>query len=201
MQIKGSRDKKVRATLDMMPMIDVTFQLIIFFLLSSTFVVQTSVPIELSRSEGAAQLEKKNMTITLAAGEGGPDNGGAVYADDTEITAWIDLRRVLLELKNRNPDALVLVRPDRNVPTERLVYVLGMANNLGIVHYGIAAQQAEPPEDHTGREDARPAPIHAPPGREADLARVGPRSVERSRRSHGGVLWVRLGPARHGEPP
>lgn len=145
MQIKRNREKKVRATLDMMPMIDVTFQLIIFFLLSSTFVVQTSVPIELSRSEGAAQLEKKNMTITLAAGEGGPDNGGAVYADDTEISAWIDLRRVLLELKNRNPEALVLVRPDRSVPTERLVYVLGMANNLGITHYGIAAQQAEPP--------------------------------------------------------
>ncbi len=147
MQIKRSREKKVRATLDMMPMIDVTFQLIIFFLLSSTFVVQTSVPIELSPSEGAAQLEKKNMSITLAAGDGGPDNGGAIFVDDTEITAWIDLRRVLAELKNRNPEALVLVRPDRNVPTERLVKVLGIANRLGIVHYGIAAQQAEPLEE------------------------------------------------------
>ncbi len=147
MIIKRKRERKVSAALDMTPMIDVTFQLIIFFLLSSSFVVQTSVPIELSKSESAAQMEKKNLSITLGVGPGGPDGAGPVFADDAEITSWVDLRRVLLELKNRNPDALVLVRPDKSVPTERLVYVLGMANNLGITHYGIAAQHTDPPEE------------------------------------------------------
>lgn len=147
MIIKRKRERKVRAALDMTPMIDVTFQLIIFFLLSSSFVVQTSVPIELSKSESAAQMERKNLNITLAVGPGGPENGGPIYADETEITSWVDLRRVLMELKNRNPEALVLVTPDKNVPTERLVYVLGIANKTGITHYGIAAQHTDPPEE------------------------------------------------------
>ncbi len=141
MQLRRSTTKKIRATLDMTPMIDVTFQLIIFFLLSSTFVIQSSVPVELSQvPEGAVTHEKKQLTITLQAGEGGPDNKGGVYVDETPIGNWQELRGILKALQERDPEALVLIRPDRAVPTERLLYVMGMANALGLVHYGVAAE-------------------------------------------------------------
>jgi biopolymer transport protein ExbD len=39
-----------------------------------------------------------------------------------------------------------MVRPDKNVPTERLMRVLGIANGAGITHYGIAAQQPAAPQ-------------------------------------------------------
>jgi len=145
MQLRRSSTKRVKASLDMTPMIDVTFQLIIFFLLSSTFVVQSSVPVELSQvPEGAVTHEKKQLTITLQTGEGGPDNKGGVYVDDTPIKNWTELRGILLALKERDPEALVLIRPDRAVPTERLLYVMGMANACGLYHYGVAAESPLP---------------------------------------------------------
>lgn len=139
MKFPRNSARKVRANVELTPLIDVVFQLLIFFMLSSTFVVQSSVPIELPEAEGAMQLERKELSITLVYGTGGPEDGGEVYIDEVPITHWTQLTRALVDLRERDPDALVLIRPDARVPTARLVKVLGFANSVGIKHYGIAA--------------------------------------------------------------
>lgn len=144
MKFKRDNRRKVLASLDMTPLIDVVFQLLIFFMVSSTFVVQSSVPIELPEAEGADQLESKEMSITLVYGTGGPEDGGEIFVNDISITNWTQLTRSLVELRERDPEALVLIRPDARVPTERLVKVLGFANSVGIKNYGIAATSPMP---------------------------------------------------------
>ena len=139
MKFPRTSQRKVRASVELTPLIDVVFQLLIFFMLASTFVVQTSVPIELPEAEGAMQLERKEMSITLVYGTGGPEDGGEIYINDVPIINWTQLTRAMVELRERDPEALVLIRPDARVPTERLVKVLGFANSVGIKHYGIAA--------------------------------------------------------------
>ncbi|HOV32822.1 MAG TPA: biopolymer transporter ExbD [Candidatus Hydrogenedens sp.] len=132
----------VRATVDLTPLIDVVFQLLLFFMLTSTFVVQSSIPVELSKSDFSEKLEQKEATVTLSYGEGGPDNQGEVFYtedEDVPIKSWHELTRALENFYARKPDGLLLIRPDRRVPTERLVKVLGIANSVGIKHYGIAA--------------------------------------------------------------
>ena len=137
------KDKqRVKATVELTPLIDVVFQLLIFFMLSSTFVVQTSIPVEIPESEGTEQLEQKQLSITLSTDPGGPDDQGMVYVNKEEIGDWGELSAVLRELRDREPEALVLIRADENVSTGRLVKVLGITTSAGIQHYGIAA---EPP--------------------------------------------------------
>jgi len=143
MKFERNNKRKIRASVEMTPLIDVVFLLLIFFMLSSTFVVQTSIPIETPVAEGAEKLEQKELAITLAYGEGGPDNEGAVYVDDTAINDWAELSRVLAEFNARRPDGLVLIRPDARISTGRTVRVLGIVNTAGIRQYGIAA---EPPQ-------------------------------------------------------
>jgi len=139
---KANSNKSIKATVDLTPLIDVVFQLLLFFMLTSTFVVQSSIPVELSKSDFSEQLEQKEATVTLVFGEGGPDNQGEVYYKEEEevpIKSWYELTRALESFYERKPDGLLLIRPDRRVPTERLVKVLGIANSVGIKHYGIAA--------------------------------------------------------------
>ncbi len=140
------QNRFIRATIDLTPLIDVVFQLLLFFMLTSTFVVTASIPVELSKSESAEQLEQKDATVTLRFGEGGPDNQGEIYyteENEVPIKSWYELTRALESFYQRKPDGLLLIRPDRRVPTERLVKVLGIANSVGIKHYGIAAVPAE----------------------------------------------------------
>jgi biopolymer transport protein ExbD len=136
--------RKVRANLDLTPLIDVVFNLIIFFMLSSTFVVQSSIQIETPIAEGSESLEQKDVSITLQYGDGGPDGEGRVYLDNDEILDWADLSQRLSEAMAANPKAMVLIRPDARIETGRLVQVLGIATSVGVERYGIAA---EPPPD------------------------------------------------------
>ena len=142
MKFPRNDKRKVRASVELTPLIDVVFQLLIFFMLSSTFVVQTSIPIEVPQSEGAARFEHKELSITLEYGEGGPDGGGRVHINDIEVASWEELTNALSEFKRNQPEAPVLIRPDRRVETGRTIQVLGLVTSVGIQKYFVAA---EPP--------------------------------------------------------
>ncbi len=147
MQFARAKDKyKVRASVEMTPIIDVVFLLLIFFMLSSTFVQQTSIPIEEPVARGAGKMENRDITVTLTVGTCGPEDGGEVFVNDLSIATWGELTEVLGALHRENPDALVLIRPDARVTTARLVQVLGIANSIGIQRYGIAARPPETEE-------------------------------------------------------
>lgn len=146
MKFKRNNKRRIVANVEMTPLIDVVFQLLIFFMLSSTFVVQTSIPIEIPKAVGASNLEKKDFEIFLLPGTGGPDDGGAIKVsggdlkEPVDITSWADLDGILRAISDRNPDALVMIYSDERVTSGRLVSVLGYANSANITHYGIAAQ-------------------------------------------------------------
>ena len=144
MRFKRDNRRRIKANVEMTPLIDVVFQLLIFFMLSSTFVAQTSIPIEVAESDGAEQVEHKELTITLQQGEGGPENEGRVYINEIEIQNWGELTNTLTELHERAPEAMVLIRPDARVPTGRTIKVMGILNNSGITSYGVEAQ---PPKE------------------------------------------------------
>jgi len=146
MKFKRNNKRRIVANVEMTPLIDVVFQLLIFFMLSSTFVVQTSIPIEIPQAEGASKLEIKDVEIFLQAGIGGPDNEGVITVsggdlqEPMEIAEWADLTAILSTINERKPDALVLIYSDEQAPSGRLVRVLGIASNVGIKHYGVAAE-------------------------------------------------------------
>lgn len=128
----------------MTPLIDVVFQLLIFFMLSSTFIVQSSIQIEMPEAKSAETLQQKDLSVTLAYGTDGPGGKGRVYVDNVEVLSLEELSRVLSEKVAHRPDVMLLVRTDARTDTGRLVEVLGIANSVGIRNFGIGAR---PPLD------------------------------------------------------
>lgn len=143
MKFRDEKKRKVTPNVDLTPLIDVVFQLLIFFMLSATFVVQSSIEIEIPTAQGATQLEQKDLSITLAYGPGGPDDKGPVYVDKVEIFEMEELSRILSEKVAEQPDIRVLIRPDERAPSGRLVEVLGIATSVGVQNYGVLG---EPPK-------------------------------------------------------
>ncbi len=144
--MKFRRDKKRRVDphVDLTPLIDVVFQLLIFFMLSSTFVVQSSIQIEMPEAQGAAQLEQKDLSVTLAYGTGGPDGKGKIYVDSEEVQTIEELTQILADRVRERPDVQLLVRTDTRTDAGRLIEVLGIANSVGIQKTALGAQ---PPDD------------------------------------------------------
>lgn len=146
MNFRGSltERRRIKANLDLTPLIDVVFQLVLFFMLSSTFVVQTSIQIEVPQAEGATALEQKNLTVTVTYGEGGPDGLGKIYVNEDEMATWDELtRRLTEEVQARKEPPLLLIRTDGRVPMSQAVRVWGIATSVGIERFGVAAQPVE----------------------------------------------------------
>ena len=113
MHFKRQHKRRIVAVLDMTPLIDVVFLLLVFFVLSSTFVAQTSVPIEIPEAEGTPSLESKDAMLVLQSGEGGPDNGGIIQisgggnTEPLEVPDWAELTEAFT--RNRLPQIVLQV--------------------------------------------------------------------------------------------
>lgn len=122
---------------DLTPMIDVVFQLLIFFMLSATFVVQSSIEIEMPEAEGTTELEQKDLSITLTYADNG---AGEIYLDNQRVANMDELGQVLRLKVEENPNVFVLVRGDKRTDIGRLVEVLGIGESVGVSNWGIASQ-------------------------------------------------------------
>lgn len=140
MKFHRSQKLKVRASVDLIPLLNVVFLLILFFILTSTFTAQNTINIQMARAKGPLVIEQKDLSITLQYGPGGPGDKGPIFVNNVSVADMEELSRVLAEAHSERPDIAVLIRPDARVESGRLIEVIGIANSVGIDHYGIATQ-------------------------------------------------------------
>lgn len=136
----GKRRHSIKAGFDLTPLVTVMLNLLIFFILSSTFVVQSSIQIQAPVAEATSRLEAQDLSITLQAGDGGPDGKGRVYIDNDEVQTWAALTERLGEEVRQRPDTRVLIRPDARIDAGRLITVLGIASKAEVRYYAIETE-------------------------------------------------------------
>lgn len=128
----------------MTPLIDVVFQLLIFFMLSSTFVVQSAIPVELPEKSGGdpVPLEVRDIVVSIQADGGGADGLGTIFLEETPV----DLEQLAATLKelgqrpeyrNAQRQALVLIRADGRVSTQRIIDVMEACQEAEFRSFGI----------------------------------------------------------------
>ena len=138
MQIVRQRRKPVRV--DMSPLIDCIFQLLIFFMLSSTFLtpkIQLNLP---SASEKASSQAEDFVMVTI-------QKEGVVFANQEEVgtvsadqddPAWERLEGKLKELLAKSKKKVVTLRCDKESPHGLFVKALDIAKSCGAVHVNVA---------------------------------------------------------------
>lgn len=84
-----NRRRDLKSTVDMTPMLDVVFQLIIFFLVSTTFAVLPGISVKLPQSVTAENTSNLGITITA-------EKNGSLYFNDKKV----DFENLSQELKN-----------------------------------------------------------------------------------------------------
>lgn len=78
MKLKTKRER-IRSNVDMTPMIDIVFQLILFFLVSTTFATLPGIKLNLPQSHTSESTSLMGITITA-------DSNGALYFNDKEVS-------------------------------------------------------------------------------------------------------------------
>ena len=78
MKVKLNRGK-IQSNVDMTPMIDIVFQLILFFLVSTTFAILPGIKLNLPESKTAEGIGVEGITITA-------DDSGVMFFNDKEVS-------------------------------------------------------------------------------------------------------------------
>jgi len=146
--VRFRREKrlKVHAAIDMAPLVAALFQLLLFFILGSTFAVHTTLNFEYAKAPGPVSYEQKDLSVTLTYEE---DGESRIFVNDEAVASLGELGRVLAEARSVRPNLLLLLRPDARVPSSRLIEILGLAQSVGIDRYQVAAQPAGEPATGT----------------------------------------------------
>jgi biopolymer transport protein ExbD len=113
--------------IDLTPIIDMVFLLLIFFLVATTFQQterEMKIALPAASSAGPISAALREMVINV-------DDGGRIYVAGREISAD-DLRVMVSEAISANPQQKVTVRGDRNTPYSAIVTVLDICKGSGI---------------------------------------------------------------------
>ncbi|HOX44844.1 MAG TPA: biopolymer transporter ExbD [Myxococcota bacterium] len=120
--------------LDMTPLIDMVFQLLIFFLLTTTFslnVKENGLLLDLPQAK-AAQIPSMASQVKVGVLEDGRLMlGGQAVSEEK-------LRAGLAEVARQNPDIMLVLQADQRVEHQRVVRVMDLAAGLGLRRLGIA---------------------------------------------------------------
>ncbi|MDP8266681.1 MAG: biopolymer transporter ExbD [Candidatus Aceula meridiana] len=113
------------------PLVDVIFQLLIFFMLSSSFVFQSGIKVKLPKAITSEIIKEENLIITITS-------ENVMYINNTVGT----MKSLNAELaKKENKDRLILIKADRRSSLGRVIDIWDLCRELGIERVNIATNQ------------------------------------------------------------
>jgi len=134
MNLRPHRNK-LDLVVDITPLIDVVFLMLIFFMVSTSFNVATALKLDLPSSHASAdKLKDKALVISIRA-------DGQFFVNGI-TTSDRELRHRIMVASHNNISQRVIVRADSDTHHKRIVKALDTLQELGIQRVGIATLPA-----------------------------------------------------------
>lgn len=129
---KRSRRESI---IDISPMMDMVFILLIFFIVTSTFTRETGIDVTKPKASSARELAKESILI-------GVTRQGTVHINESQVTLS-SLQTILKQMMAESPDRPVIIVSDRDAPTGTIVDVLDECNLAKVRKVSISAEEAD----------------------------------------------------------
>jgi biopolymer transport protein ExbD len=130
--MRVSVKKKPLATTALISMTDVVFLLLIFLLITSNYVTYTGIKIDIPTSQNAHSDSTNNVVVVI-------NEHNQMWVNDVEI-AEASLLAILTEEVEKNPEIVVLIHADQNIPLQKVIDVIDTAKSAGTNRFFIAAR-------------------------------------------------------------
>lgn len=128
----GQASQDEENAIDLTPMLDVVFIMLIFFIVTASFIKETGI--EVNRPEASTSVSKKNANILIAI-----NNNNEVWIDKRRI----DIRAVrsnVARLHAENPKGSVVVQADLKANVETLTAVIDASREAGVFNVSVSTK-------------------------------------------------------------
>ena len=135
MKKRRLQPREDESEINLTPMLDVVFIMLIFFVVTASFLKETGVDVSQPQASTAVRKEHGNILVGVTA-------GNEVWIDRRQV----DIRAVranIVRLHAENPEAAVVIQADEESKTGLLVQVIDQARMAGVADVSIAASVHE----------------------------------------------------------
>ena len=128
--------KEATSSLNLTPMIDIVFQLLIFFMVTAVFAITPGLDIKLPEAEESEAPEKENLFIVI-------DEQGAMKLNHKSVT-YASLKRELMEKRKiLDNTTMIVIQADEKVFHGQVVKVMDISKAAGIIDLVVATEPKE----------------------------------------------------------
>jgi biopolymer transport protein ExbD len=131
--------RRRRANINLTSLIDVLFLLLIFFMVSTTFVKGPGLALDLPAAESSQVVDQGPITLTVAS-------AGEVYLNDEPVPEGL-LGTALERQVEKSREAKLVLKADKGVSYGRVVEVLDIVKGSGIRFLTLATRLPPPPAE------------------------------------------------------
>lgn len=135
MRIGRYRKTSDEATVDLTSMLDVVFILLIFFIVTSSFVREAGV--DITRPESSHGNLEQELDLIIAI-----DGENKLFMDGASLDI-ASLHRLLVSKIGHSSTTNLMIQADHNSTTGIVIKVMDIAKGLGIEHIAIATQAVQ----------------------------------------------------------
>jgi biopolymer transport protein ExbD len=126
-------EKDVYDEINVTPMLDLAYVLLIIFIILTTATVQ-GIKVNLPKASAQPSLaENKTKAISISA-------DGTIYLDTFPVT-MTELENTLRQYKAANPNLPVIIKADASIQYQKVVDVLDLMGRLEITQLGLVTQR------------------------------------------------------------
>jgi biopolymer transport protein ExbD len=128
---RGEDESEVNLT----PMLDVVFIMLIFFIVTASFVKESGIDVNRPDAQTAEKKAQGNILVAISA-------SGQIWIDKRQVDPRA-LRANIERLKAENPQGAVIIQADKESKNGLLVKVMDAARMAGVDNVSIAAAEKD----------------------------------------------------------
>lgn len=121
------------ASINMTPMLDVVFIMLIFFIVTASFVKEAGIEVVKPEAETAVKKERTSLLIAI-------NEHNEVWIDRRNVDPS-SVQPVIEKLYAENPKGAVVVQADKESNAETVMFVLEAARDVGVTDIAVATAE------------------------------------------------------------
>ena len=121
-----------QAEINITPMLDIVFIMLIFFVVTTSFIKESGIEVNRPSAETAERKERGNILVAISP-------AGEIWIDRKRV----DIRAVragIERLRAENPEGAVIIQGDRKAQIGLLVEIMDQVRKAGVTNVSIAAE-------------------------------------------------------------
>ena len=130
---RKKRAEEEQSAIDITPMLDVVFIMLIFFIVTSVFIKEAGI--EVNRPEATTAQPKENVSILVAI-----NNNDEIWIDQRRVDERA-VKSVIERLRAENPNGGLVIQADNEASVKTLTAVADAARALGLYDVSIATEE------------------------------------------------------------